>query len=149
FTAMFLHDGIFHIGFNMLSLYFIGRGVEIFYGKWRYLVIYFVSGILGGLAYFAYYVFFLHTTGPDALGASGAIFGVFGAFGVFFIVNRRALGVYGRGAISNWIFWLGLNLVYGLLPGSAIAIQAHIGGLVAGLILGFLLVPRLNNRRRI
>ena len=149
FTAMFLHAGIFHIGFNMLSLYFIGRGVEIFYGKWRYLVIYFVTGILGGLAYFAYYVFGLHQLGPDALGASGAIFGVFGAFGVFFIVNRRALGVYGRGAISNWIFWLGLNLVYGLLPGSAIAIQAHIGGLVAGLILGFLLVPRLNNRRRI
>lgn len=149
FTAMFLHDGIFHIGFNMLSLYFIGRGVEIFYGKWRYLVIYFVSGILGGLAYFAYYVFFLHTTGPDALGASGAIFGVFGAFGVFFIVNRRALGVYGRGAISNWIFWLGLNLVYGLLPGSQIAIQAHIGGLIIGMLLGFLLVPRLNNRRRI
>ena len=149
FTAMFLHDGIFHIGFNMLSLYFIGRGVEIFYGKWRYLVIYFVSGILGGLAYFAYYVFGLHQLGPDALGASGAIFGIFGAFGVFFIVNRRALGVYGRGAISNWIFWLGLNLVYGLLPGSAIAIQAHIGGLIAGMLLGFLLVPRLNNRRRI
>lgn len=148
-TAMFLHDGIFHIGFNMLSLYFIGRGVEIFYGKWRYLVIYFVSGILGGLAYFAYYVFGLHQFGPDALGASGAIFGIFGAFGVFFLVNRRALGVYGRGAISNWIFWLGLNIVYGLLPGSTIAIQAHIGGLIAGMLLGFLLVPRLNNRRRI
>ena len=148
-TAMFLHAGIFHIGFNMLSLYFIGRGVEIFYGKWRYLVIYFVSGILGGLSYLAYYGLFLHTFGPDALGASGAIFGVFGAFGVFFIVNRRALGVYGRGAISNWIFWLGLNIVYGLLPGSAIAVQAHIGGLIVGMLLGFLLVPRLNNRRRI
>jgi len=41
-----------------------------------------------------------------AAGASGAIFGVFGALGVFYIVNRRALGAYGTGAISNWIFWL-------------------------------------------
>lgn len=39
FTAMFLHVSIFHVGVNMLSLFFIGRVVETFYGKWRYLVI--------------------------------------------------------------------------------------------------------------
>ena len=107
FTAMFLHLSLFHVGVNMLSLFFIGRVVETFYGHWRYLVIYLVSGIVGGIA-----TFFLQ---PDAwaVGASGAIFGVFGALGVFYVADRRALGNYGAGAIANWLFWLALNLVWG------------------------------------
>ena len=143
FTAMFLHLNIIHIGFNMLSLFFVGRGVEVFYGKWRYLVLYLLSGLAGG-------VLFLFTSGPTgaAVGASGAIFGIFGALGVFYIVNRKSLGAYGRGAIGNWLFWIGLNLVFGL-TNSDIALTAHIGGLVAGMLLAFLLVPRLGTGRRI
>ncbi len=141
FTAMFLHASIVHIGFNMLSLFFVGRGVEIFYGKWRYLVIYLLSGIAGG-------VLFLFTSSIDssAVGASGAIFGVFGALGVYYIVNRRSLGAYGRGAIGNWLFWIGLNLVFGL-SNPEIALTAHIGGLIAGMLIAFLLVPRYGSRR--
>jgi membrane associated rhomboid family serine protease len=137
FTAMFLHFSIFHVGLNMLSLFFIGRVVEIVYGKWRYLVIYLASGIVGGIV-----TFFLQ---PNALaaGASGAIFGVFGALGVLYLVNRRALG--GSGALANWLFWLALNLVWGFsTPG--IGVLDHIGGLVAGIIIGYLLVPRLGRR---
>jgi membrane associated rhomboid family serine protease len=143
FTAMFLHAGIFHIGLNMLSLFFIGRVVEIMYGKWRYLVIYLLAGIFGGIS------FLLLSPGEVAVGASGAIFGVFGALGVFYIVNRRAMGSFGGGAISNWIFWLVLNLVLGIAPGSNIAIWAHMGGLVAGMIISFILIPRQNRRRAI
>ena len=141
FTAMFLHLSILHIGFNMLSLFFVGRAVEIFFGKWRYLLLYLLSGIAGG-------ILFLFTSGPTgaAVGASGAIFGVFGALGVFYIVNRKSLGAYGRGAIGNWLFWIGLNLVFGL-TNTDIALTAHIGGLIAGMILAFLLVPRLGTRR--
>ena len=143
FTAMFLHLNIIHIGFNMLSLFFVGRAVEVFYGKWRYLVLYLLSGIAGG-------ILFLFTSGPSgaAVGASGAIFGVFGALGVFYIVNRKSLGAYGRGAIGNWLFWIGLNLVFGL-TNTDIALTAHIGGLVAGMLLAFVLVPRLGTSRRI
>ncbi len=139
FTAMFLHANIIHIAFNMLSLYFVGSGVEMLFGKWRYLVIYLLSGLVGG-------VLFLFTAGPSGavVGASGAIFGIFGALGVFYIVNRRALG---RAGLNNWVFWIVLNLVFGLVPGSTIALTAHIGGLVAGLILGFLLLPRVGGRR--
>jgi membrane associated rhomboid family serine protease len=137
FTAMFLHFDIFHIGLNMLSLFFIGTAVEVFYGKWRYLAIYLLSGILGGVV-----TYFLAPADVIAAGASGAIFGVFGALGVFYIVNRRALGAFGRNAMFQWLFWLGLNLVWGFsIPG--IGIIDHLGGLVAGVLISFLLIPRM------
>ncbi len=139
FTAMFLHENILHIGLNMLSLFFIGRAVEIFYGKWRYLTIYLVSGIIGGIT------FLFLSPGEAAVGASGAIFGVFGALGVFYLMNRRALGGYGTGAISNWLLWLGLNLAFSFAPG--IAGWAHFGGLFGGMIIAYLLAPRQRSRR--
>jgi membrane associated rhomboid family serine protease len=140
FTAMFLHFNLLHIGLNMLSLFFIGTAVEVFFGKWRYLVIYLLSGIIGGIV--TYFV------SPTALaaGASGAIFGVFGALGVFYIVNRRSLGMFGNGAITNWLFWLGLNLVWGFSDPS-IGIFDHLGGLAAGMIIAFLLIPRVRRRQ--
>ncbi len=140
FTAMFLHFNLLHIGLNMFSLFLIGGVVEMVFGKWRYLLIYLGSGIAGGILTF--YVSPLNTL---AAGASGAIFGVFGALGVFYILNRQALGRYGAGAITNWLFWLGLNLVFGFSqPG--IGIWDHIGGLVAGMIISALLMPRLRRR---
>jgi membrane associated rhomboid family serine protease len=140
FTAMFLHFNLLHIGLNMLSLFLIGGVVEMVFGKWRYLVIYLGSGIVGGILTF--YVSPLNTL---AAGASGAIFGVFGALGVFYILNRQALGRYGAGAITNWLFWLGLNLVFGFSqPG--IGIWDHIGGLIAGMIIAALLMPRTRRR---
>jgi membrane associated rhomboid family serine protease len=141
FTAMFLHFNLIHIGLNMISLFLIGAAVEVFYGKWRYLVIYLLSGIAGGIA-----AYFFYPPETVAAGASGAIFGVFGALGVFYIVNRRALGRYGAGAITNWIFWLSLNLVFGFSV-AGIGIVDHIGGLVAGVVIGVLLIPRLRARR--
>ncbi len=142
FTAMFLHFNLIHIGLNMFSLFLIGVAVEVFYGKWRYLVIYLGSGILAGI-----FTYFLDpSSGTVAAGASGAIFGVFGALGVFYILNRQALGRFGSGAIMNWVFWLGLNLVFGFSV-AGIGIWDHIGGLIAGMILAFLLMPR-NRRRR-
>ncbi len=142
FTAMFLHFSILHIGLNMLSLFLVGRTVEILYGKWRYLTIYLLSGILGGII-----TLFFTPLNVLSVGASGAIFGVFGALGVFFIVNRRALGAYGNGAIGQWIFWLGLNLIWGFTtPG--IGILDHIGGLVAGMLIALILMPRQRRRSR-
>src|SRR5712692_10967310 len=141
FTAMFLHLNLLHIGLNMLSLFFIGPAIEVFYGKWRYLAIYLLSGIAGGVVSYFF-------TDPNVLsvGASGAIFGVFGALGVFYFVNRRALGRYGTGAITNWVFWLGLNLVFGF-SNPNIGIVDHLGGLAAGMVLAALLIPKLRGRR--
>lgn len=141
FTAMFLHFNLLHIGVNMLSLFFIGPAVEVFYGKLRYVTIYLLSGIVGGIA-----TYFLAAPNSIAAGASGAIFGIFGALGVFYFVNRRALGRYGTGAITNWVFWLGLNLVFGFSV-AGIGITDHIGGLVAGIVISALLIPKLRGRQ--
>ena len=136
FTAMFLHFDLMHIGLNMLSLFFIGPMVEMVYGKWRYLVIYLGSGIIGGIV-----SYFFSDPLAVAAGASGAIFGIFGALGVFYLMNRAA-----RGAIGNWLFWLGINIAWGFfLPG--IGLADHIGGLIAGMLLSFLLIPHTRSRR--
>lgn len=142
FTAMFLHVGIAHIGLNMLSLFFIGPAIELFYGKWRYLTIYLVSGIAGGIA--SYLMLPQNTL---LVGASGAIAGIFGALGAFFFMNRRALGPAANAMLGQWLFWLLLNVAFGLTA-TDIGWQAHLGGLVCGLILGVLLLPPLRRSGR-
>lgn len=141
FTAMFLHVGIFHIGLNMLSLFFIGTLVEIFYGKWRYLVIYLLSGIIGGV------VFLLLSPGGATVGASGAIAGVFGALGAFFLINRRALGPAANAMMGQWVFWLVINVAFDAYN-TSIDWQAHLGGLIAGFALGIALLPPLRRTGR-
>ncbi len=133
FTAMFLHESIVHIGFNMLSLYFVGVVTEQLFGHARVLTIYLLSGVLAGVAQAVL------APSQAALGASGAIFGIFGAFGVFFLLYRRSLGPAANGILGQWFFWLILNLALAFTGG--IALYAHLGGLVAGLVLGALLVP--------
>jgi membrane associated rhomboid family serine protease len=142
-TAMFLHNGLLHIGLNMLSLYFVGVITERIFGTWRFLLIYFLSGIIGGLTQFGIDIY-TNNLGA-AVGASGAIFGIFGALGAFFLLRRRALGPAGNSLIGQWFFWLLINLVFSFsVPG--IAAYDHIGGLVAGLILGLLLLPGQRSR---
>lgn len=140
FTAMFLHENIWHIGLNMLSLYFVGVVTEQIFGHWRFLGIYLASGIIAGVAE----AFFL-APGQPALGASGAIFGIFGAFGAFFLLYRRALGPAANFMIGQWAFWLVINIMFTLsVPG--IAIADHIGGLLAGMALAALFAPTLGRR---
>ena len=76
-TSMFAHQEIWHIGFNMLSLWWLGGPLEAALGRARYLALYFVSGLAGSaLAYL------LASPSTATLGASGAIFGLFGATAV-------------------------------------------------------------------
>lgn len=134
-TSMFLHADITHIFFNMLSLYFIGPLVERIYGVRRFLLIYFGSGLIAGLTYFVLVPNF------PSLGASGAIAGIFGAIGAFFFAHRGQLGQIANGFLQQWLFWLGLNVLLNIYtPG--LAWQAHVGGLIAGLVLGLVLAPR-------
>ena len=123
FSSMFLHIGFFHLFMNMLALYFLGEVTERIYGTKRFLFIYFVAGIFGGLASYA-------TNDAVAAGASGAIFGLFGAL-LFFGLHYRQLFLQTMG--SNLLFILGLNIVLGFtIP--QIDNGAHLGGLIGGFI---------------
>jgi membrane associated rhomboid family serine protease len=118
---------------GMLSLFFIGRGVEIFYGQARYVAIYLLSAIASSLI--CYLIFGI------GLFPGGAIFGIFGALGVFYLANWRSLGTFGTGALMNWIFWLILNLAFASVGGSG-AVILELICLGVSMVIGFLLLPR-------
>jgi membrane associated rhomboid family serine protease len=133
-TAAFLHAGLAHLATNMLSLYIVGTVLERVLGAGRYLALYFLSALGGSLLSVA-----LAPQFSLGVGASGAIFGLFGAL----LVLRREVGATGGGLLAL----LGINLVITFtIPN--IAWQAHIGGLVAGLVVAAALLPTLRARRR-
>lgn len=140
-TSMFLHIGIMHLLCNMYSLYIIGKEVENVFGKWKYLVIYILSGIAGSILSLA----FNHNT--ICAGASGAIFGLLGALLYFGYYYRPYLGAT---LTKSIIPVIAINLIIGFLD-SGIDNSAHIGGLVGGLLVAMAVgVPdKSNNNNKI
>ena len=131
-AAMFLHGGWTHWAANSWALYQLGTLYEILFGTRRFAIVYFVSGICASAASA------MHLTEGPAVGASGAIFGVLGAF-IFSIYRspRYRRQPWSRSLIAQLVFWIGVNIVIGFsIP--HIDNVAHIGGLITGLILGFL-----------
>ncbi|MCS6554542.1 rhomboid family intramembrane serine protease [Curtobacterium flaccumfaciens] len=133
-TSLFVHSGIFHILFNMWALWIFGRMLENMLGTWRFVALYFITGIFGSML-----VTFL-APGTTVLGASGAIFGLFAAF----FVLQRSLG---NNAVQLLVL-MGLNLVIGFLPGVNISWQAHVGGIIGGFLMGFVFAQTRNIRKR-
>lgn len=120
-TAIFAHGSLDHLAMNMISLYWLGSMIEGMQGKLRFAVIFFVSGIVGNIA------FALFADG-SAVGASGAIFGLMGA--VAYLLYQMRGNPAARGMFQGLMVMLGLNVINSFLPG--IAMEAHFGGLVAG-----------------
>lgn len=121
-SSVFVHMNVGHLAMNMLSLWWIGVPVESRLGRTRYLLTYFTCGIAGSAASYAGL-----TAYGSSLGASGAIFGLMGVLAV--LAYREKLN------LQPVITVILLNLVFSFTVGG-ISWQAHIGGLVAGLILG-------------
>jgi membrane associated rhomboid family serine protease len=145
-TYQFLHGGWDHLGANMVFLLAMGPGVERPIGKVRYLIIYFVAGIVGALVEGA-----LAPAGRDDLlvGASGSISGVFGAAIVIWQLYR--LGNKPLGIVRMAGLLIALMAVTGIIglgapEGTPVGWIAHIGGFVAGMGLGFVFRPRLDRR---
>jgi len=132
-TAIFLHVDLIHIGFNSYALLIFGPQVERPYGPFRFLLIYGLSGLAGSA------LSFLLSPTPS-VGASGAIFGLVGVIGAYLYRYRHRL-VAGRSRLANILSIVAYNLFYGLVA-SAVDNWAHIGGLLAGLVLGWFLAPR-------
>ncbi len=124
-TSTFLHTGIFHLLFNMYALYILGPQLESFFGKFKFILIYLVSGIAGNLLS----VLFI-SDNVVSVGASGAIFGLMGAMLYFGYHYRVYLGTVIRSQIIPIII---LNLLLGFMA-KDINNFAHIGGLVGGIL---------------
>jgi membrane associated rhomboid family serine protease len=121
-TAMFLHENLLHIGFNMLVLWLLGPQLESVLGHVRYAVLYLVAGVGGCVA-----SFWFNDPNGLSLGASGAIFGLMGAY----LVVGRAL----RADVSQVLGLIVLNLVLGfVIPNTDW--RAHLGGLAVGAAVG-------------
>ena len=132
-TALFVHGSIVHILFNMYSLFVLGPEMERLVGRWRFVVMFLLSGLGGSVA--------VLLTSPQSavVGASGAIFGLFGAY---FVIARH-LG----GNSRQLVIVIVINLVIGfVVPG--IAWQAHVGGLLIGALVGLILVRTRDRKKR-
>jgi membrane associated rhomboid family serine protease len=121
-SSAFLHYGPFHLALNMVSLYFAGTILEQVIGRWRFLLLYVVSGLAGAAGALLW--------SPEAatVGASGAIFGVLGAL---FVLERRGSIATG-GQVAALIL---INLVITFAYSSSISVGGHLGGLVGGLVM--------------
>jgi rhomboid protease GluP len=128
-TAMFLHAGILHLALNMYALYLFGYLIENAFGVARFITIYFVAGFLASVTSFAF--------GPVievGVGASGAIFGLLGAW-VAYNYRRRSSAL--AAAQLQWaLILIGLNTVLAV-SFRGIDWRAHVGGLVAGVLAGW------------
>lgn len=133
-SSAFLHQEIWHIGFNMMALWFLGPPLEAALGRSRFLTLYLLSA-LGGNAL----TYWLMAQNQLSLGASGAIFGLFGATAV---LMRRM-----RHDIRPIMVLLAVNLVITFLPGLNIAWQAHLGGLITGAALALAMVQAPRTHR--
>lgn len=144
-TSMFLHGGWLHIGGNMLYLWVFGNNIEDRLGTIRFVLFYFICGILAGLAQVA-----IDPTSPiPEIGASGAIAGVLGGYIVLFPHARIQTLIFLFYFIrivelsAAWVlgFWFVLQLLNGVLAlgesagQSDVAFFAHIGGFIGGAIL--------------
>jgi rhomboid protease GluP len=130
-AAMFLHASYLHVGLNLWAIYQLGTLYEVMFGAPRLAFVYFATGLAASITSA------LHVGGAS-VGASGAVFGVLGAF--IFSIRRSPRWrheKWTRSLVNQLVFLVILNLVIGYeVP--MIDNYAHIGGLVAGLLLGFL-----------
>ena len=122
-TSAFLHDGIFHLAFNLYVLWILGQMLEAGFGKARFLSLFVVS-MLGG----SFGVLLISPNSPT-VGASGAVFGLMGAM---VLVHRSIGGSIWRSPLAPLLM---INIVFTLLI-PRVSIGGHFGGLAAGAVMG-------------
>lgn len=141
-TVVLTHGSFLHLALNMLSLWMIGRALEPLIGSGRFLALYLIATIGGNAAVSVYVMATLQAGGTvgSVVGASGAIFGLMGAF----VLIARRLG----SDVKGMLVLLAVNLMYGFFV-SGISWQAHVGGLIAGAIVGLIYYSFRKHSQRI
>jgi len=140
-TAMYLHGGLIHIGFNMMVLLDIGPVVEEVYGTARYFFFYTVCGFCGSLLSARF-------SANASVGASGAILGL---IGILIAITSRRSGAHMQQLRGRLISWVVTIFAIGLFFGGLRTDNwAHFGGLAAGFLLGRFFADRepMNSRER-
>ena len=132
FTYMFLHGGIMHLLFNMLTLWFFGTQLERDWGTRQFLKYYFLCGIAAAVCVV---IANLLTRDNATIGASGAIFGVLVAFGVLY-PNQTVLMnfLFPIKAKYMVMIYAGIELLMTFTPSNGISTIAHLGGMAFGYI---------------
>ena len=136
FTSMFVHGGYSHLLSNMFALVLFGSYIEHVFPKVQYLLIYFISGLVGN--FFTLFLFPLYTV---SLGASGAIFGLIGAYFITILYEREIALLY----IA--FFYLLFFIISSLTPG--INLWAHLFGLLTGLGMSYIFVKYSSNLSKV
>jgi len=149
-TSMFMHGGFFHLFVNMLSLFFVGTLIERILGKKRFFWFYVLAGLFSGLLFVVSPYLFPQDLNTYAVGASGALFGLVGLL----VLLTPNLPVYimfipipikMKYAAFGMLILLWVISIAGGLP---IGNVAHFGGLIFGLIYGFVLLKKFPNKIR-
>jgi len=133
-TCCFIHIGILHLLLNMYAFLYIGLLLEPLLGRRRFATAYFLTGITASLASLYWH--------PNTLsaGASGAIFGMYGVF--LALLTTHLVEKTTRSALLSSIgIFVAYNLLYG--ANGTVDNAAHIGGLLGGIIIGYLYYPSL------
>ena len=134
-TNFFIHSGWWHIVANMLALFFFGTYLSRLVGQRKFLLLYFGGGILGNILFIL-----LAPPLSIAVGASGAIFALGGALAV--LTPKLRVFIFPIPVpLPLWVAVIGGFIILSFLP--FIAWQAHLGGIVFGLIFGYFLRRRL------
>ena len=133
-SSAFTHVDIWHIGVNMLAVWFLGPQLEAVLGRARFVALYLLSALAGSLVVVAF-------SAPAAMtvGASGAVFGLLG--GLLVVVLKV------RADPRQLLLWLGINVVITVVGASFISWQAHLGGFVGGVLVTAVLVLAPRGRR--
>jgi rhomboid protease GluP len=140
--AMFIHSGAIHLAFNMWALASFGPVVERIYGSTRYASLYVVAGLAGGLASVAW------NPAVNSVGASGAIFGVLGALlATWFSTDAAIAREVLRPLRASTLIFAAASLVSGL-NANGIDNANHLGGLVAGLFMGLVVVRPIDRHAK-
>jgi rhomboid protease GluP len=128
YSSTFQITAVLHIVFNMYALNRFGPALERYYGQWRFLILYMISGFAGVVFSFAFAKY-------NSLGASTAIFGLLAGQGVLAFQNRELFGARARMVVTSIINLTVIYLLFGLMPG--IDNWGHMGGLVGGLLVAW------------
>lgn len=133
-TSMFVHSGAEHLINNMTLLCFAGMLLEERIGHVKFILLYFISGILAGLVSMSYNI--LNEKLIVSIGASGAIFGIVGALACFICFSKT---MKEHIKSTRLFIFIGLSIYCGA-GGSDVDNMAHIGGLIAGFLMAWIML---------